>query len=56
MYLRIFLAMLPLFFVACSAIERKPNCIHDDASPEIKCEKLEKPNVKAFRGGYRERP
>jgi len=55
-YARLFLLLLPLLFIACSTVERKPSCIQDSDSIENKCDHEKTPKTGAIRGGYRERP
>ncbi len=57
MYARLFLLLLPIFFIACSSIERKPNCVQNpNSQKEVKCEQEKAPESRSTHGGYRERP
>lgn len=56
MYARLFFLLAPLFFIACSSVERKPDCIQGANSSEVKCEKEETPKTRVIRGEHRERP
>lgn len=56
MYARLFFILVPFFFIACSSVERKPDCIQSENSPEVKCEQGKAPETRVIRGDRRERP
>lgn len=56
MYVRLFIIIGPFFFIACSSVDRKPDCVQSEKSSEFKCEQEKAPKTRGIRGGYRERP